>query len=329
MKKRNLFVGLSLVALGLVFNMWGNAATAADAKKWNPNDEYYLITFQSGLEFWQECFEGFKDAASVYGAKVYYTGSETNDISKQVSVIEQVAAKNPAGLAITCADSEGLTDTINAVMAQGIDVVLFDNDSPRSNRYAVIQANNYSAGEYAAKTMAKLLGEKGECAVLYGVGIPSSTDRAMGFIDYIKAHYPNMSVVATGNSVGDETEAAQIAAGIVQANPKLAGFYGTNSPRTVGIATAVKEADLQDQISILGFDTDESVFKLIDDGVVAGTVKQGAYHMGYWSFEFLFHTANNFVHPIDNWRSNKINPLPIYVDAGTIVITKENIDMFR
>ena len=303
--------------------------TEESGPKWDTSDEFYMITFQNGLEFWQECYQGFEEAASVYGITVHYTGSETNDISEQVTVLEQVANMNPAGICMTTADSDGLTDAIDAVMEKGIPVVLFDNDSPNSSRYSIISADNYSAGEYAARTMAELLGGEGEVAVVYGVGITSSTDRANGFIDYIEANCPGMEVVTTGNSVGDETEAAQIASGIIQGNPNLAGIYTTNSPRTVGAATAVREAGLVDQIKIIGFDTDESVLDLIDQGVVYGTVKQGAYNMGYWSFEFLFHLANGFVNPVDGWQESGIDPLPISVDAGTTIITKDNLSLFR
>lgn len=328
-----------ILALIMVFSTVGCAAKteapapAAEAveaaTKWNPDGEFYMITFQSGLEFWQECYLGFEEAASVYGVKTYYTGSETNDISEQVTILEQVANKNPAGICMTTADSEGLVDAINAVMAKGIPVVLFDNDASKSDRYSIIAANNYSAGEYAAKTMAEILGGKGEVAVIYGVGITSSTDRANGFIDYIDANCPDMKVVTTGNSVGDETEAAQVASGIIQGNPNLAGIYATNSPRTVGAATAVREAGKVGEIQIIGFDTDESVLDLIDAGEVYGTVKQGAYNMGYWSFEFLFHVANNFVNPVDNWKENGVAPLPISVDAGTTIINKDNLALFR
>ena len=54
-----------ILALIMVFSTVGCAAKteapapAAEAveaaTKWNPDGEFYMITFQSGLEFWQEC----------------------------------------------------------------------------------------------------------------------------------------------------------------------------------------------------------------------------------------------------------------------------------
>ena len=144
------------------------------------NDEYYMITFMNGLEFWKDCYRGFEDAAKIYGAKTVYTGAQEFDINQQITVLEQVLAKNPAGIAITCVNDEALMEPINKAIEQGVEVVVFDSDSPESDRYSILQTGNANAGSKAADQMAEALGGTGEVGVIYTAGTPTHEARAQG-----------------------------------------------------------------------------------------------------------------------------------------------------
>jgi ribose transport system substrate-binding protein len=182
------------VGAALLAGLAPHAVRAAPA-----DEEYYMITFMSGLEYWKSCYAGFQDAAKIYGVKTAYTGAQQFDINQQVTVLEQVAAKRPAGITITVVNAEALVKPINKVIDSGIPVIIFDSDSPNSKRPSIVQTGNERAGRSAADALAAKVGEAGNVAVLVVPGTPTLEARAAGFKAQIAEKYPKMKVVATGN----------------------------------------------------------------------------------------------------------------------------------
>ncbi len=147
----------------------------------NPKEEYYMVTFASGIEYWKGCFKGMQDAASLLGVKAIYTGSPQDGVTQEATVLEQVIAKKPAGIAITCANADGLKAPINKAIAAGIPVVTFDSDSQSSGRYCYLGTSNRNAGSIAARYLGKLLGGEGEVAISTVIGQPNHEQRKAGF----------------------------------------------------------------------------------------------------------------------------------------------------
>ena len=95
----------------------------------NESDEYYMVSFLSGIDYWKHCFEGMEDAGNALGVTTKYTGQTDSDVAGQVAVLEQVIAQSPKGIAVACVNSTALADTINSAKEQGISVVCFDSRS--------------------------------------------------------------------------------------------------------------------------------------------------------------------------------------------------------
>ncbi|MEI8200601.1 MAG: substrate-binding domain-containing protein [Eubacteriales bacterium] len=312
----------------------GAAATTAAADTGavpaSADGEYYMISFFAGAEYFKGCFTGFEAAAKEAGVKAFYMGSPGSDLNAEVTVLEQVIAKNPKGIAVSCVNPDGLKDAIDKANAAGIPVVCFDADSPQSTRYSFLGTGNYYAGTVAAKALGDMLGGKGEVGVLQVPGLLNLEQRAQGFKDTMAEFYPEIKIVQTVNGNLDQAEGAKVTAGMIQAYPNLAGIFGSDSSAGVGAATAVKEAGLAGKIKIIAFDTDTGTLDLIKEGVLSGSIAQGTYNMGWWSFQMLFNVnggAGNF-NPVEGWKEFKMNPLPPSVDTGVVVVTKDNVESF-
>lgn len=300
--------------------------SAAKSLKDSSNQEYYMVTFASGIEYWKDCFNGFKQAASLHGSKTVYAGTNDLDVTKAVAVLEQVIAKNPAGIAVTCLNPDAYVDPINEAVEKGIPVVTFDSDSSRSNRYTYLGTGNANAGAKAASYMATLLNHQGKVAIITMPGNLTQEERCSGFKSYLEKYEKNIQIVQTGNGEADQTKSASVSAGIIQAIPDIAGFYATNAQSGVGIATAVEEAGKKGIIKIISFDTDKGTLDSIKGGTISGTVVQGTNQMGYWAFEMLYATRNNLIS--DSWKAQKTSPLPATVDTGVSIVTASNVDAF-
>jgi ribose transport system substrate-binding protein len=289
--------------------------------------EYYMITFVSGIDYWKGCFAGFERAANAVGATAIYTGTPDADFAAEVDVLNQVIAKNPKGIAITCMDPDAFIDPINAAIAAGIPVVTFDSDSPTSDRYTYLGTGNEAAGAAAAAYMADELGGVGEVGVVYFTGSLNQEQRAAGFENYMAANYPDITVIQKVHGGDDETSSSAAAAAMITANPNLKGIFGSNAWMGLGVGNAIEEAGKVGEIVAVAFDTDSGVLDYIESGTLSASVVQGTQQMGFWSFEFLW--ACNTDGVVDDWQGKGVSPVPGSVDTGVSMATADNVDLFR
>ncbi|PQQ65940.1 substrate-binding domain-containing protein [Acetivibrio saccincola] len=281
----------------------------------NPSDEYFMVTFLSGIDYWKYCFEGFEDAAKNIGVTAKYTGQTDTDVAGQVAVLEQVIAQNPKGIAVTAVNTTALADTIDSAIEKGISVVCFDSDSPTSKRSAYLGTGNYVAGQKSAEFLVPLVDYKGKIAVLYTVGAENSESRVQGFEDWCKENAPEVSLVKVNNA-GDTTVGADNLAAALQANDDIVGVFCVDGVAGTAGPTAVAES--KKDIRVLAFDVDVTVLDKVKSGEIDGTVAQGMYNMGYWSMMMLYTEANGL--------SDKA--LPENLDTGVVIVTKENVDEY-
>lgn len=334
LKKGLLLTLAALLALSSVSLTSCNRSTSVKSSsggsklQGGPGEEYYMVTFLSGIQYWKGCFKGFQQAGDLYGVKTIYTGGNKYDVNQEVTVLEQVVAKNPAGIAITCMNPDALKVPIQNAIKQGIPIVTFDSDSPDSGRYSFLATGNESAGKMAAKTLADAIGDSGQVALITIPGELNLVQRSDGFINTLKSSYQNVSLVETGNGKGDAATSAAATSAILQSHPDVKGIFCTDASSGVGVATAVKEAGKTGQVKIVSFDTDSGTLDLIKKGIITASIAQGTYNMGFQSMNFLFQLKHSLSNPVDDWKSKGITPLPTSVDTGVSIVTKDNADSF-
>lgn len=266
----------------------GTQATAG-AFVGNESDEYYMVSFLSGIDYWKHCFEGMEDAGNALGVTTKYTGQTDSDVAGQVAVLEQVIAQSPKGIAVTCVNSTALADTINSAKEQGISVVCFDSDSPTSDRSSYLSTGNSEAGRIAAEYLVPLCGGEGKIAVLYTVGAENSESRVQGFEAWCAENAPGIEIVKV-NDAGDTTAATDNMSAALQANDDLVGLFCVDGIAGTAGPTAVAESGKD--LRVLAFDVDTTVLDKVKNGEIDATVAQGMYNMGFWSMMFLYTEAN-------------------------------------
>ncbi|EME73967.1 substrate-binding domain-containing protein [Bacillus sonorensis] len=283
------------------------------------SEKYVMVTFQSGIEYWKSGLKGFEDAAQLFNVSVEYRGAAHYDAHEQTTVLEQVIAKKPAGIAVSAIDPEALNPVIDKAREQGIPVVLFDSDAPLSNASTYIGTNNREAGAAAAREMAKFLEGKGETAVITQPNQYNHQERTKGFRKTIEQSYPNMKVSAVLDGKGDELTSKKAAEALLKQNPRIKGIFTTEANGASGVAQAVETAGLKGKVNIIGFDKDKKTLDGITDGSIAATLGQDTWQMGYWSLHMLF---------FSNHHLKKPRPLPSSIDTGITIITKENVEAY-
>ncbi|MDQ0229377.1 substrate-binding domain-containing protein [Metabacillus malikii] len=286
-------------------------------------DEYVMVTFQAGIDYWKNAIKGFEDAATELDVYTEYRGATQYDVYEQITVLEQVIAKKPAGIAISAINPDELNTTINKAVEAGIPVVLFDSDAPESAAHTFLGTNNYAAGEAGANKMADLLDGKGKVAVVTLPKQLNHQERTNGFIDTIRDKHPNIEIVAIKDGKGDQLKSEQAARDILQHYPDVNGIFATEANGGVGIANAL-EAYNNNELKIISFDTDKQTLDKIRDGHISATLAQGTWNMGYWSLQFLVQQNEEYDHGLYTGTTK----LPNYVDTGISIVTNDNVEEY-
>ena len=303
---------------GLTVNSTTNRERLQGASK----DEYVMVTFQAGIDYWKKALKGFEDAASELNVSVVYRGGAQYDAHEQITVLEQVIARKPAGIALSAINPTALNDTINKAIEAGIPVVLFDSDAPLSKAKAFLGTNNYAAGEKGAEQLAKLIKKQGQVAVITLPDQLNHQERTKGFTDTMKSKYPNIQVIEVLNGEGDQLVSKKLAEELLKKYPDLQGIFATEANGGVGVADAAINLSKK-ELKIVSFDVDKQILDYIDSGAISASLAQGTWNMGYWSLQFLFQQNQDSL-----LSGGQPHPLPDYVDTGISIATKENLDKY-
>jgi ribose transport system substrate-binding protein len=301
------------------------ATAAADQSR--PSQHYVMISAVTGGPYWIDSKAGLYDKAKELGVSAVFTGPPTVDVNAQIDAVERAIAQRVDGI-IMVAVADAVTPAIDKAVEAGIPVVCADADAPSSKRFSFIGTGNYNAGYRGGEELAKLLGGRGEVALLYIPGWDNLIQRIQGYKDAL-AKYPEIKIVKVGNDKGSQTEAEKECRAILQAYPNLAGFGCVAAIGGQGAAVAVKQAGKTGKVRIVAMDRDEATLQFIQEGVIDASVAQRTYMMAYLALQMLFDLRNDRIRFTDDWRKVGVNPLPPVVDTGTFVIDKSNVDYFR
>lgn len=288
-------------------------------------ENYVMVTFLSGIEYWKGSLKGFEDAAEALNVSIEYRGATQYDAREQITVLEQIIAKKPSGIAISAIDPTSLTGVIDKAVDAGIPVVLFDSGAEGSKAYSFLGTDNHAAGAAAADRMADLLGGQGKVAVITLPAQQNHVERTQGFREAIERSHPGMEVVAVEDDKGDAMAAKNLTQSLLQKYPDLAGVFVTEAAGGKGAGEAASELERADKFHVIAFDTDKDTLDMIREGSISATIAQGTWNMGYWSLQYLFHLHHDLTIPSPA-ASGDVSPLPVGVDTGISIVTPENVD---
>jgi ribose transport system substrate-binding protein len=305
------------------------AAPATEAPVAAPEMEeelYGMVVFLKGSEFFNWAYKGMIDAAARIGAHVKpeLQGPAEWDASLEARAIDELVAKGATGVLATAGDATAMDSSINAAVAAGVPVVLFDSDAPASDRLCFCSTNQYAAGYAAGQAMAEW-GTK-RVAVSTFVGPDHLQRRVDGFTDALTEFAPDAEVVQVVNDEGKvEVAEAQLTA-LLEADPTVDGIFAAHGNPGPGAAAAVRTTDLMGKVQIMGFDFGMPVIELIDKGEIKATVGQNPYLMGYTGMLLCYGS----VKPTDVKSLN--DPLghcvASDVDTGVAILYVDDIEMY-
>ena len=293
------------IGLGLGLSVAGTASAA---------DEIYIPLISKGFQhqFWQAVKAGADQAGKDLKVKVTFEGPETEAmVDKQIDMLSAAMAKKPAAVGFAALDSKAATPLLKKAQDAKIPVIAFDSGVDSDIPQTTVTTDNLAAAGVAADKMAELIGKAGEVAVVvHDQTSRTGIDRRDGFLNRMKATYPNVKIVSVQYGGGDQLKSTEITKAILQANPNVKGIFGANEGSAIGVLNAAKE--MKRKIVIIGYDSGKQQKAAVASGEMAGAITQNPVGMGYKTVEAAT-------------KALKGEKLPKIIDSGFYYYDKSNI----
>ena len=303
-----------------VFAVFLGVTLAACQEPYHQKEEqYYLISANINLPYWQEAEAGLRDAATGMGVKAEMDGPTTLSPQEELDSFQKAVALHPAGILVSVTNQQLFKPAIDSAVLQGIPVVCIDADAPDSHRILFVGTDNFRAGQESGKRMADILKGQGQIVIVTVPGQPNLDERVRGVTEALKK-YPGIKIAQTVDDKGDSRLANDGISAILGKKEKVDGS---------GIAEALHRLDLTGKIPIVSFDKDPETLDDIEKGWINATIVQKPYIMAYYGLKFADDLHHNAVHEFKDWRTSPAAPMPAWVDTGTAIVDKSNLAAFR
>jgi simple sugar transport system substrate-binding protein len=271
-----------------------------------PVDFFFVI--EDAAKAWAE---GHPEVELITGQ-----GAAGDDHEGQIAIIESMVAQGVQGIALTPTGPQ-VQPALDAAVAEGVKIVLIDNDLPDwDGKSAVVATDNYAGGVLAGEWLRENLSAGDTLAVLEGVaGVPALDARVEGMMEGLGDL--DIEVVQQLPTDCDQVKGQDAAEAILTANPDVSAIYGACGPPIIGALEAISNADRSpDSIVVVGFDASPDELAAIQAGTEDATVAQFPAKMGELGLETLFQVVSG----------NEVEP---NVDTGTAIVTPENVGDFE
>ena len=240
-----------------------------------PSDwEIVIVTKDATAGWFQRMELGLDEYAAEFGLNVRHEGPVTPTSEAQVQVIEDLIAQGVDAIGVVPIDPGALEAVLQRAMEAGIVVVSHESTDLE---HTLFNIEAFTADDFGGAIMDSLaagMGEEGLYAMM--VAYVTSTTH----MEYANAQlarqleaYPNMQLlndtVPSAESEESVATAYERAREILIANPDLAGFTGVASTDSPGIAQAVEELGLEDQITIVGVGTPNEFRPFVERGTIS------------------------------------------------------------
>lgn len=253
-----------------------------------------------------------RTARELGNVEVIWRAPETADQLRQKEVLESFITQGVDGIAISCTNGDFLTETINKAMDAGIPVITWDADAPKSKRLAFYGVDDYAAGKILGEQAVKLLGGKGQVALITSLGAVNLQRRLDGVKEALAPH-KDIQIIEVYDIKEDMVRAGEIIASGTNRYPDLGAWISVGG---WPVFTRNALTPVPPQTKVLSFDTVPPAPDLLREGKVQVLLGQKYFGWGSESVRLLSAIVAGQ------------RPASPIIDSGVDVVTRENLDEY-
>ena len=293
------------------------------------SDQYYLVSTNIKLPYWQTANTGLMKPANQYRLKAEMRGTDNFDPQGEVQEFRTAVSRKPAGILVSVADPTLMQGEIDKAVESGIPVLTIDSDAPNSHRLYFIGTNNLQAGRLGGQRVALKLHGKGNVGFYTMPGQQNLDERLKGYKDAFSSS-PGIKIVEEFNIRGDSGNAFDKTQSLLAqtGKDKIDAFVCLEASAGKDVAEALKRANATDR-ELVAMDVDEATLNLVKEGVIDATIGQKPFTMAYYGLKQVVELHENPLKQLDkDFSTDAFAPVPAFVDTGTTLVDKNNVDIF-
>ena len=293
------------------------------------SDEYYVfVAANLQVPYWRAAGAGFSKAAEAAKIKFDFVGPQSYDPKAERDALDQAVQKKATGILLAVTDPALLKDSIDKAVAAGIPVVTIDSDAPASKRLFFIGTNNYQAGVTGGQRLAEELKGKGNVVIFTMPNQPNLQDRQRGYTDAL-ARSPNIKITRVVDIQGDPRITFDTTTQIIgKEKDKVDAFVCLEAQSGKEVAGLLDRYQVKGKI-VMAMDTDPETLDWIQKGGIAATIAQKPYTMAYVGMQMLDALYHHKPPALaSDWSKDIYAPVPSFVDTGSGLVDKTNLDSF-
>jgi len=293
------------------------------------SDEFYvLVSANLQVPYWKTAGAGFSNAASQMKVRSDFDGPQTFDPKAEREALDRAVQKKATGILLDVTDAALLKDSIDKAVGAGIPVITIDSDAPASKRLFFIGTNNYQAGLIGGQRLAQELKGKGNVVVFTMPDQPNLQERLGGYKAAL-ARTPDIKIARVVDIQGDPRIAFDTTTQIIGTERAKVDAFVCLEAQSGQEVAGVLNSYLVPGMVVMAMDTDQETLDWIQKGGIAATIAQKPYTMAFVGLEMLDNLYHHKPASLDkDWSRDSFAPIPSFVDTGSALIDKSNVDAF-
>lgn len=244
-----------------------------------------VIPKATAHSFWKTVQAGAVKAGRELGVEVIWIGPQKeDDRTQQIQVVQNFIAGQADAIVLAPLDEVALTAPVELAVSRGIPVVIIDSALKSEAQSSFVATDNREGGRLAARRLAEVMGGKGKAVMLrYNPGHASTGNREEGFLEEMKAKFPDIELVSTNQYGGvSELSAATAGQGLLNKyGDEIQGIFCPNESSSFGMLRALENTGRAGKINFVGFDASQGLIDGMRAGNIHGLVAQDPFDMGY------------------------------------------------
>ncbi len=287
-----------------------------------------------GDPYFVSCRAGAEEAAKELGVDLIWDGPTSLDASKQNELVENWITRKVDVIAVAVENRGGISSVLRKARERGIRVLTWDADAdPDARDFFVNQATAEGIGNTLTDEAARLLGGKGEFAIITGALSAANQNEWIAFIKKrVADKYPDLKLATIRPSDDDRDKAFAETQTIMRVFPGVRLVMAISAPAVPGSAEAVRQADRRN-VNVIGLSLPNMNKPYVHDGWVQTVVLWNTRDLGYLTvLAGSLLTRDKLAAGSPSLEAGRLGTLKI---RGTEIVlgpptmfTKENIDKF-
>jgi ribose transport system substrate-binding protein len=293
------------------------------------SDEFFvLVSANLQVGYWKTAGTGFAKAATQYKVRSDFVGPQNYDPKAERDALDQAVQKKATGILLGVTDPNVLKDSIDKAVAAGIPVITIDSDAPSSKRLFFIGTNNYQAGFTGGQRLAQELKGKGNVVVFTMPDQSNLQERLRGYKEALMKT-PDIKITRVVDIQGDPRIAFDTTTQIVgKERDKVDAFVCLEAQSGKEVAGVLNSYKVSGKV-VIAMDTDQETLDWVQKGVIAATIAQKPFSMAFVGMQMLDNLYHHKPASLDtDWSKDSFAPIPSFVDTGSALIDKSNVNSF-